>query len=62
MQLKQLWQGASEELGRQGMEKEDLGHWTLHRNSSWLGSTTMMDVMRVLMPGIRLGTMLGRDT
>ena len=61
-QLSQIFRGAEKELKRQGQRQPLTGQWELYNNSSWLHKAPMMDIMRLLLPGIRLGTMLGRDT
>lgn len=62
-QLEKLWIGTEKELTRYGLPM-DLPNRRreLVNNRSWLENLPMMEIMRLLLPGVRLGTMLGRDT
>lgn len=62
-QLSQLWIGAEHELTRHGLSADaSIRQRKIVTNNSWLERTPMLDIMRQLLPGVRLGTMLGRDT
>ncbi|KAL2061213.1 hypothetical protein VTL71DRAFT_7486 [Oculimacula yallundae] len=62
LQLKSLWQNV-EAYGRKYDYKWE---WAWHRelinNNAWWNKLPMLDVLQILGPGMRLGTMLARDT
>lgn len=61
-QLKKLWQNV-EVAGRKYGYKFD---WAMHRelvnNNAWTNKLSLLEFLQVLGPGMRMGTMLGRDT
>ncbi|CZT09523.1 hypothetical protein WAI453_004775 [Rhynchosporium graminicola] len=61
-QLKNLW-GNVEQYGRKyGYEWEWAWHRELINNNAWWNKLPMLEVLQVLGPGMRLGTMLSRET
>lgn len=63
MQLKKLWLNV-ESYGRK--YGYSTSHWALHRelvnNNAWWNKLPMLEVLQVMGPGMRLGSMLARDT
>ncbi|KAK5171750.1 tyrosyl-tRNA synthetase [Saxophila tyrrhenica] len=61
-QVGSLWKTALLYAERSGNEKEKMGQQTLLDNAQWLDGLTVLDFLKMLGSGMRLGTMLGRDT
>jgi len=50
-------------MGRKhGYKREIYWHRELANNAIWWNSITFVDILKLLGPGLRLGTMLSRDT
>ena len=47
---------------RHGYEEEDMGEHKLLNNAAWLDKLNVLDFLKMLGNGMRIGTMLGRDT
>lgn len=61
-QLKKLW-GNVEAYGRKyGYNWEWAWHRELVNNNTWMNKLGIMEFLQIMGPGMRLGTMLGRDT
>jgi len=61
-QIKRLW-GNVEHMGRKhGYKREIYWHRELANNAIWWNNITFVDILKYLGPGLRLGTMLSRDT
>ncbi|TKA67035.1 hypothetical protein B0A55_09304 [Friedmanniomyces simplex] len=61
-QLGQLWSNAHLYGQRHGHGEEVLGQRQLLNNATWLGQLNILDFLRTMGNGMRLGAMLGRDT
>ncbi|KAI9729543.1 MAG: Tyrosine--tRNA ligase, mitochondrial [Cirrosporium novae-zelandiae] len=61
-QLKSLWVKAEQYATKYGYERKV--HWRrgLPNNAEWWNSQTMLEVLQILGPGVRVGTMLGKET
>jgi tyrosyl-tRNA synthetase len=61
-QLKKLWVNV-EECGRKfGYNWEWAWHRELVNNNTWTNKLTVIELLQIIGPGMRLGTMLARDT
>ncbi|OBT64198.1 hypothetical protein VE03_06833 [Pseudogymnoascus sp. 23342-1-I1] len=61
-QLKKLWVNV-EEYGRKfGYNWEWAWHRELVNNNTWTNKLTVIELLQIIGPGMRLGTMLSRDT
>ncbi|KAI9831129.1 MAG: hypothetical protein M1819_005217 [Sarea resinae] len=61
-QLKKLWRNVEDYARKYGYVYEWAWHRELVNNNAWMGKLTMLEFLRLLGTGVRLGTMLGRDT
>ncbi|KAG0645707.1 Tyrosyl-tRNA synthetase [Hyphodiscus hymeniophilus] len=61
-QLKHLWVNVEAYGNRYGYTPEPAWKGALLNNSMWWNETTLIEVLQVLGPGMRMGTMLARDT
>lgn len=61
-QLKKLWINVEAYGGKYGYNWEWAWHRELVNNNAWMNKLTMMEVLQILGPGVRIGTMLGRET
>ena len=62
-QLKKLWANVDQLARRKyGYKEEWVWHRELVNNNAWMNKLPMLEVLQLLGPGVRLGTMLGRDT
>ncbi|KAK1811587.1 Sterol O-acyltransferase 2 (Sterol-ester synthase 2) [Friedmanniomyces endolithicus] len=61
-QLGQLWSNAQLYGRRHGHEEASLGKRQLLNNATWLDQLNVLDFLRTMGNGMRLGAMLGRDT
>lgn len=62
LQLKKLWFNVEQYGIRHGFEKEWAWHRELVNNNEWWNKLPMLEVLQVMGPGVRLGSMLARDT
>jgi tyrosyl-tRNA synthetase len=62
MQLKKLWINVESYGMRHGFKKEWSWHRELVNNNAWWNKLPMLEVLQVMGPGMRLGSMLARDT
>ena len=62
LQLKKLWDNAERYGRRWGYEWEWPWHKELVNNNAWWNKQPMLEVLQILGPGMRLGSMLARDT
>ena len=61
-QLKMLWQNAEYYMTKYEYRWDPMWQRALVNNNVWLNKLGILDVLHVLGPGMRIGTMLGRDT
>ena len=61
-QLKKLWLNVEAYGRKYGYNWEWSWHRELVNNNAWLNKLSIMEVLQVLGPGMRIGTMLSRDT
>jgi tyrosyl-tRNA synthetase len=61
-QLKKLWANIDREAERRGFVKEWAWRRGIVQNGVWWGKVTFPEVMKRLGEGLRIGTMLSRDT
>jgi tyrosyl-tRNA synthetase len=61
-QLKKLWLNVENYGRKYGYNWEWPWHRELVNNNTWMNKLPIMDVLQILGPGMRIGTMLGRDT
>jgi tyrosyl-tRNA synthetase len=61
-QLKKLWQNVEAYGHRHGYKKDWAWHRELVNNNAWWNKLPMLEVLQVMGPGLRLGSMLARDT
>ncbi|KAF2501765.1 hypothetical protein BU16DRAFT_546862 [Lophium mytilinum] len=62
VQLRKLWSNVDALAGRFGYQKEWAWKRALLNNNAWLNKLGITEVLRDLGPGLRLGTMLAKDT
>ena len=62
MQLKQIWIQAEHSAKAYGYQWEWAWRREVTNNNAWLNKLPAMELLKVLGSGVRLGTMLGRDT
>lgn len=60
-QVQSLWQNLSPLLDRRNQTQER-GTWQVRNNREWLDGLSIVDFLRYMGMGARMGTMLGRDT
>ena len=61
-QLKKLWQQAEFHARHYGFNYEWAWHRELLNNNIWLNRLPVLDVLRLLGPGLRMGPLLGKET
>lgn len=61
-QLKRLWQNVDAAGRKYGYKFGWAMHRELVNNNAWTNKLTLLEFLQVLGPGMRMGTMLGRDT
>lgn len=61
-QLKKLWQNVEQYGRRKGYEWEWAWKRDLANNNAWMNKLGIMEILQVLGPGMRMGTMMSRDT
>lgn len=57
-----LWKNAMRYAQRHGYQDTEIEKFRLLENAKWLDQLNILDFLKVLGNGMRLGTMLGRDT
>jgi tyrosyl-tRNA synthetase len=62
IQLKKVWINVETYGKKYGYNWEWSWHRELINNNAWWNSLPMLDVLKILGPGMRLGSMLARDT
>lgn len=62
VQLKKLWANVEKHAVKYGYKWEWAWRRELANNNAWFNKLSMLEVLKVLGPGVRIGTMLGRDT
>jgi tyrosyl-tRNA synthetase len=61
-QLKKLWLNVEAYAKKYGYVSTWSWHRELVNNSAWMNKLTLMEVLQILGPGMRMGAMLARDT
>jgi len=61
-QLKKLWVHVEEYAQKYGFNWEWSWKRELVNNNAWMNKLPLMEVLQMLGPGVRLGTMLARQT
>jgi tyrosyl-tRNA synthetase len=61
-QLKKLWINVEEYGRKYGYNWEWAWHRELVNNNAWMNKLTIMEVLQILGPGVRIGTMLSKET
>jgi tyrosyl-tRNA synthetase len=61
-QLKKMWLNVEFHARKYGYKWEWAWHRELVNNNAWMNKLPMLEVLKLLGRGVRLGTMLGRDT
>lgn len=61
-QVEQIWQNALRYGERHGYEAQLAGSRELLDNATWLDKLNILDFLKIMGNGMRLGAMLGRDT
>lgn len=61
-QLKTMWAHIEKKAVQYGFKWEWAWRRELTNNNAWLNKLPIIDILNILGPGVRLGTMLGRDT
>lgn len=61
-QTGQLWKNVVNYARRHGYEESKIGQHDLLNNGEWLDNLNVLDFLKTLGNGMRVGTMLGRDT
>jgi tyrosyl-tRNA synthetase len=61
-QLKKLWLNVETYGKKYGYVSTWSWHRELVNNSAWMNKLTLMEVLQILGPGMRMGAMLARDT
>lgn len=61
-QVAQLWQNAIQYGIRHGQGGEGVGRKELLNNAQWLDNLNILQFLKLMGNGMRVGTMLGRDT
>lgn len=62
IQLKRLWANVEQHVKKYDFAWEWAWHRELENNNAWLNKLPLTEVLRLLGPGVKIGTMLGRDT
>ncbi|CAK4033450.1 Tyrosine--tRNA ligase, mitochondrial [Lecanosticta acicola] len=62
VQVHQLWVSAIRYGERHGHDKRGVGRKELLNNAQWLDKLNVLEFLKIMGNGMRLGTMLGRDT
>ena len=61
-QLKKLWANLEKHVRKYDYEWEWAWRRELANNNAWFNKLSLLEVLKVLGSGVRIGTMLGRDT
>ena len=61
-QLKTMWMHVGSHARNYGYKQDRALRRELINNNVWLNALPIMDFLKMLGRGVRLGTMLGRDT
>lgn len=61
-QLKQMWLNVERMGSKYGYAYEWAWHRELVNNSAWWNSQSMLEVLKTMGPGMRMGSMMARDT
>lgn len=61
-QVDKLWESAIQYGRRHGRDGNDLGKRELLNNAEWLEGLNILNFLKMMGNGMRLGAMLGRDT
>ncbi len=61
-QVKKIWVNLERIAAKHGYQREVHWHRGLLNNAVWWNNVPFMDVLKLLGSGLRLGTMLSRDT
>ncbi|SMR44438.1 unnamed protein product [Zymoseptoria tritici ST99CH_3D1] len=61
-QIGGVWENAIQYGRRHGDKAENAGRRELLNNAAWLDKLSILDFLRIMGNGMRVGTMLGRDT
>ena len=62
VQTGELWKSVMKYAQRHGYKDEQIGQYMLLNNGEWLDKLNILDFLKTLGNGMRVGTMLGRDT
>jgi tyrosyl-tRNA synthetase len=62
LQLKKLWHNVEKYGEKYGYESKWSSHRELVNNNAWWNKLPMLEVLQILGPGMRLGSMLARET
>lgn len=62
VQLKKLGELMERYTGKRGYHREWAWRRALVNNSNWLGKVSVIEFLRIMGKGARIGPMLGRDT
>ena len=62
MQVRKLWRNLGDVVATHGYKKELSWRREVWNNGTWLSKLGMVDFLAVMGRGMRLGTMMGRDT
>ena len=61
-QLKSLWSNVEASLTRYDWIRPSAGGERIYNNSKWFDELSMLEIMRVMAPGMKIGAMLGRES
>ena len=61
-QLKTLWGNVEARLMRYEWLRPSNSNRRILNNSSWLEKVSMLEIMGIMAPGMKIGAMLGRDS
>lgn len=62
IQLKKLWQNVELHVKKYGYQWEWAWRRELANNNAWLNKLPAAELLRVLGTGVKIGTMLGKET
>jgi len=62
LQLKSIWINVEKRARDYGYQWEWAWRREVTNNNTWLNRTPVIEILKLLGRGVRLGTMLGRDT
>lgn len=61
-QMKKLWMNVERVGARHGYKREVYWHRELANNAIWWNNITLVEILSLLGPGLRMGAMLSKDT